>query len=162
MRLIKIRKTDRPKRLKLLVLNGPNLNLLGVREPNIYGRKTYSDLTAAIAAECKKRRIRVRFLQSNSEGVLVTAIQNAYRRFDGIIINPAAYTHTSVALLDAVKAVGIPTVEVHLSDVSVREDFRQVSFIRAAAEKTIMGKGIDGYLEAVAYLDEKYGGGAGQ
>ena len=100
----------------------------------------------------------MRFLQSNSEGILVTAIQNAYGKYDGIIINPAAYTHTSVALLDALKAVGIPTVEVHLSDVAKREDFRQVSYVRLYAEKTIMGKGIEGYLEAVAYLCETYGG----
>ena len=148
------------KTLKLLVLNGPNLNLLGLREPDIYGKKSYRDLAAAVKEECRKRGVRVRLLQSNSEAMLVTAIQKAYGKYDGIVINPAAYTHTSIALLDAVKAVGIPTVEVHLSDVSVREDFRQVSYIRLAAEKTIMGKGIDGYLEAVAYLDEKYGRGA--
>ena len=148
--------------LKLLVLNGPNLNLLGLREPDIYGKKSYRDLVAAVKEACRKRGIRVRLLQSNSEAVLVTAIQKAYGKYDGIVINPAAYTHTSIALLDAVKAVGIPTVEVHLSDVSAREDFRQVSYIRLAAEKAIMGKGIDGYLEAVAYLDEKYGRGANQ
>ena len=144
--------------MKILVLNGPNLNLLGLREPEIYGKGTYADLTRTVREECRRRGVRVRFLQSNSEGVLVTAIQNAYGKYDGIIINPAAYTHTSVALLDALKAVGIPTVEVHLSDVTKREDFRQVSYVRLYAEKTIMGKGIDGYLEAVAYLCENHGG----
>ena len=140
--------------MKLLVLNGPNLNMLGIREPEIYGRETYADLVGAVKAECRKRGIAVRILQSNSEAALVTAIQKAYRKYDGIIINPAAYTHTSVALLDAVKAVGIPTVEVHLSDVTKREDFRQISYIGLAAKKTIAGKGIAGYLEAVAFLAE--------
>ncbi len=106
--------------MKLLVLNGPNLNLLGIREPEIYGKRTYADLVRAVMDECRRREIGVKILQSNSEAVLVTAIQKAYRKYDGIIINPAAYTHTSVALLDAIKAVGIPTVEVHLSDVSAR------------------------------------------
>ena len=138
--------------MKLLVLNGPNLNLLGVREPDIYGKKTYADLVRAVKEECRRRGIGVKILQSNSEAALVTAIQKAYRKFDGIIINPAAYTHTSVALLDAVKAVGIPTVEVHLSDVAKREEFRKISYIGLAAKKTIAGKGIDGYLEAIAFL----------
>lgn len=138
--------------MKLLVLNGPNLNMLGIREPEIYGRETYADLVKAVKGECRRRGIAVRILQSNSEAALVSAIQKAYRKYDGIIINPAAYTHTSVALLDAVKAVGIPTVEVHLSDVSKREDFRQISYIRLAAKKTITGKGIAGYLEAIAFL----------
>lgn len=160
MKVTESKKNGRSKRLRLLVLNGPNLNLLGLREPDIYGKKTYADLIAAVRGECKKRGVRVRFLQSNSEATLVTAIQKAYGKFDGIVINPAAYTHTSIALLDAVKAVGIPTVEVHLSNVAAREDFRQVSYIRLAAEKTITGKGIDGYLEAVAYLDGKNRGGA--
>ena len=139
------------------VLNGPNLNFLGIREPNIYGKQTYADLLRAVRAECKKRGIRVSVVQTNEEGKLVTEIQKCYGKVDGIIINPAAYTHTSVAILDAVKAVGIPTVEVHLSDVSKREDFRQISYIRQAVELTVMGKGIDGYLEAIAYLDEHYG-----
>lgn len=139
------------------VLNGPNLNFLGIREPNIYGKQTYADLLAAVHAECKKRGIRVSVVQTNEEGKLVTEIQKCYGKVDGIVINPAAYTHTSVAILDAVKAVGIPTVEVHLSDVSKREDFRQISYIRQAAELTVSGKGIDGYLEAIAYLDEHYG-----
>ena len=138
--------------MKLLVLNGPNLNLLGVREPDIYGKKTYADLVRAVKAECRRRKIGVTIIQSNSEAALVTAIQKAYRKYDGIVINPAAYTHTSIALLDAVKAVGIPTVEVHLSDVSRREEFRKISYIGLAAKKTIAGKGIDGYLEAIAFL----------
>ena len=142
-----------------LVLNGPNLNLLGVREPDLYGRKTYTDLERAVRAECKKRGIRVRMVQTNSESRLVTEIQKAYRRVDGIVINPAAYTHTSVAILDAVKAVGIPTVEVHLTDIEEREDFRRVSYIRQAAVRTIIGKGFEGYLEAIRYLEERYGSG---
>ena len=140
--------------LKLLVLNGPNLNLLGLREPEIYGKQTYADLVSAVRAECKKRGIRARFLQTNSEGVLVTAIQNAYRKFDGIIINPAAYTHTSVALLDAVKAVGVPTVEVHLSDVNEREEFRKISYAGQACRKTFAGYGFEGYKMAILFLKE--------
>lgn len=140
--------------MKLLVLNGPNLNLLGIREPDIYGKKDYAELVRVVKAECKKRKIGVKILQSNSEAVLVTAIQKAYQKYDGLIINPAAYTHTSVALLDAIKAVGIPTVEVHLSDVSAREDFRKISYVGLAAKKTIAGKGFDGYLEAIAFFAE--------
>ncbi len=138
--------------MKLLVLNGPNLNLLGIREPDIYGKKTYADLVRAVKEECRRRNIGVKILQSNSEAALVTAIQKAYGKYDGIIINPAAFTHASVAWLDAVKAVDIPTVEVHLSDVSAREEFRKISYIGLAARKTIAGKGIDGYLEAVAFF----------
>lgn len=152
MKIVEIHKGAKPKKLRFLVLNGPNLNMLGVREPEIYGKRTYADLTATVRAECRRRGVKVRFLQTNSEGILVTAIQNAYGKFDGIVINPAAYTHTSVALLDAVKAVGIPTVEVHLSAVDRREDFRQVSYVGRAAVKTIAGKGFDGYLEAVDFL----------
>ena len=118
--------------MKILVINGPNLNLLGLREPDIYGRRTYSDLLEMIRAEAERLDIKVEFMQSNHEGVLVDAIQSAYWTADGIIINPGAYTHTSVALLDAVKAVGVPTVEVHISDPDTREDFRKVSYIRAA------------------------------
>ena len=140
--------------MKLLVLNGPNLNLLGIREPDIYGKESYAALVRAVKEECRRRAIGVKILQSNSEAALVTAIQKAYGKYDGIIINPAAYTHTSVALLDAVKAVGIPTVEVHLSDVSKREDFRKISYVGLAAKKTIAGKGIAGYLEAVAFFAE--------
>ena len=140
---------------RILVLNGPNLNLLGVREPGIYGVQTYADLVAMIEEKAKTLGVAVEVRQSNHEGVLVDWIQQALGQFDGIVINPAAYTHTSVALLDAVKAVGIPTVEVHISDVSKREDFRQVSYIRAACVKTIAGHGLQGYLEAMEALTEK-------
>ena len=139
--------------MKILVLNGPNMNMLGIRQPEIYGKTTYADLVAMLQAEADKLGIEISFFQSNHEGALVDAIQQAYfDKVDGIIINPAAYTHTSVALLDAVKAVGIPTVEVHISDVSKREDFRQVSYIRAACVKTIAGHGLQGYLEAMEVL----------
>ena len=140
---------------RILVLNGPNLNLLGVREPGIYGVQTYADLVAMIEEKAKVLGVAAEVRQSNHEGVLVDWIQQALGQFDGIVINPAAYTHTSVALLDAVKAVGIPTVEVHISDVSKREDFRQVSYIRAACVKTIAGHGLQGYLEAMEALTEK-------
>ena len=140
---------------RILVLNGPNLNLLGVREPGIYGVQTYADLVAMIEEKAKALGVAVEVRQSNHEGVLVDWIQQALGQFDGIVINPAAYTHTRVALLDAVKAVGIPTVEVHISDVSKREDFRQVSYIRAACVKTIAGHGLQGYLEAMEALTEK-------
>ena len=139
--------------MKILVLNGPNLNMLGIREPAIYGSGTYADLQALIRAHAAERQVDVSFFQSNHEGALVDAIQQAYDdKVDGIIFNPAAYTHTSVALLDAVKAVGIPTVEVHISDVSSREDFRQVSFVRAACVATVAGKGFAGYNEAMDIL----------
>lgn len=138
--------------MKLLVINGPNLNMLGVREPDIYGRRTYDDLISMIREHCESRGIEVTFFQSNHEGSLVDAIQSAYGTQDGIVINPGAYTHTSVALLDAVKAVGLPTVEVHISDVDSREEFRQISYIRLACVKTISGHGFEGYLEAADYL----------
>lgn len=138
--------------MKLLILNGPNLNLLGLREPSIYGREDYNALCNKIISYAEKRGVEVEIYQSNHEGELVDAIQKAYGRIDGIVLNPAAYTHTSVALLDAVKAVGIPTVEVHISDVSRREEFRQVSFVRAACIATIAGRGTDGYLEAMDLL----------
>ena len=141
--------------MQILVINGPNLNMLGVREPDIYGRETYKDLDEKIENHCAEREVTVEIFQSNHEGDLVDKIQSAFGIFDGIVINPAAYTHTSVALLDAVKAVGIPTVEVHISDVSKREDFRQVSYIRAACIKTIAGHGTDGYLEAIDFLLEE-------
>ena len=144
--------------MKILVLNGPNLNLLGLREPKIYGKGTYQELCSEIAEEAEKTGLAVDVFQSNHEGVLVDKIQEAYGVYDGIVINPAAYTHTSVALLDALKAVAIPTVEVHISDVSAREDFRQVSYVGKYAEKRIMGKGFAGYREAIAYLKENYGG----
>lgn len=138
--------------MNILVINGPNLNMLGTREPEIYGSATYSDLVAMITEEAQKMGVSVEFVQSNHEGALVDAIQQAYGRVDGIVINPAAYTHTSVALLDVVKAVGIPTVEVHISDPDQRESFRQVSFIRNACVTTVKGKGFAGYLEAMHIL----------
>lgn len=138
--------------MKILVINGPNLNLLGVREPQIYGFSTYADLVRLIEDRATALNIETEFFQSNHEGALVDAIQSAYQNADGIIINPAAYTHTSVALLDAVKAVGVPTVEVHISDPDTREEFRRTSFIRAACVATIKGKGLDGYIEALEYL----------
>ena len=141
--------------MKILVLNGPNLNMLGIRQPEIYGKTSYQDLVAMIQAEANSMGVEVSFFQSNHEGALVDAIQQAYfDKVDGIIINPGAYTHTSIAILDAVKAVGIPTVEVHISKVEEREDFRQISYIRTACAKTITGHGTDGYLEAIDYLIE--------
>ena len=141
--------------MKILVLNGPNLNLLGIREPGIYGSETYRDLLEKIAAHAQTRGVSVDFFQSNHEGALVDRIQEAYGNTDGIIINPGAYTHTSIALLDAVKAVGIPTVEVHISDVARREPFRSVSYIRTACVGSIIGHGTDGYLEAMDLLIER-------
>ena len=138
--------------MKILVINGPNLNMLGIREPHIYGSKTYADLCKLISDYCEKNGIEAEFYQSNHEGCLVDKIQEAYGKIDGIVINPGAYTHTSVALLDAVKTVGIPTVEVHISDPDTREDFRKVSYIRAACIATVKGKGFDGYIEAVDIL----------
>lgn len=138
--------------MNILVINGPNLNMLGIREPDIYGKSTYKDLCDLISDYADRKGITVKFFQSNHEGALVDEIQAAYQNFDGIVINPGAYTHTSVALLDAVKTVGIPTVEVHISAVENREDFRQVSFIRAACIKTITGLGFDGYLRAIDTL----------
>lgn len=140
--------------MKVLVINGPNLNMLGIREPEIYGNKTYKDLQDKIFDYCEKNGDYAEIYQSNHEGDLVDKIQSAYQKFDGIVINPAAYTHTSVALLDAVKSVGLPTVEVHISDVSTREDFRQISYIRKACIKTVMGLGFDGYLKAIDILKE--------
>lgn len=139
--------------MKILIMNGPNLNFLGIREPDIYGKATYQDLLDLIQKAADERGIEVSFYQSNHEGALVDRIQQAYYDgIDGIVINPGAYTHTSVALLDAVKSVGIPTVEVHISDVTTREDFRQVSYIRQACVGTVMGKGFDGYVEAMDML----------
>ena len=138
--------------MKILVINGPNINMLGIREPDIYGRENFDALCNNIKAHCQEKRIEVELYQSNHEGDLVDAIQASYGKIDGIVINPGAYTHTSIAILDAVKAVGIPTVEVHISDVSKREDFRQVSYIRKACVKTIAGHGIKGYIEAIDYL----------
>ena len=138
--------------MKILVINGPNLNMLGIREPDIYGKNTYADLCELITDYATKKGVEVKLFQSNHEGALVDEIQAAYGNFDGIVINPAAYTHTSVAILDAVKSVGIPTVEVHISAVETREDFRQVSFVRKACIKTITGLGFDGYLRAIDTL----------
>ncbi|MBR6620592.1 MAG: type II 3-dehydroquinate dehydratase [Clostridia bacterium] len=135
--------------MKILVINGPNLNMLGIREPHIYGSKTYADLCDMISEYCEEKEIQVEFYQSNHEGCLVDRIQEAYGNTDGIVINPGAYTHTSVALLDAVKTVGIPTVEVHISDPDEREDFRKISYIRQGCIATIKGKGFDGYIEAI-------------
>ena len=144
--------------MNILVLNGPNMNMLGIRQPEIYGRATYEDLVAMLTDEANTLGVEVSFFQSNHEGALVDAIQQAYfDGVDGIIINPAAYTHTSVALLDAVKAVGIPTVEVHVSDPDSREEFRHVSYIRAACVATIRGHGMPGYVEALRLLAEKLG-----
>lgn len=140
--------------MKLLVVNGPNINMLGVREPEVYGDGTYIDLCNLVDNYCREKNIEVEFFQSNHEGEIVDTIQNAYGNFDGIIINPAAYTHTSIAILDALKAVGIPTVEVHISDVSKREDYRQFSYIREYCKKSIIGFGFKGYLMAVDYLVE--------
>ena len=139
---------------KIYIINGPNLNMLGIREPDIYGKETYNTLIEKIEAYADKKGVAVKCYQSNHEGDLVDNIQFAYGIFDGIVINPAAYTHTSVALLDAVKSVGIPTVEVHISAVETREDFRQISFIRQACIKTITGLGFDGYLRAIDSLIE--------
>lgn len=141
--------------MKILVINGPNINMLGIREPEIYGSQTYGELVKMINAEAEKLDVEVKCVQSNHEGELVDIIQRAYGKADGIVINPAAYTHTSVALLDAVKAVGISTVEVHISNPDEREDFRKVSYIRSACVKTISGKGFEGYLEAIRYLSNK-------
>lgn len=143
--------------MKLLVINGPNLNMLGIREPDIYGRRTYDDLVSMIREHCESRGAAVTFFQSNHEGSLVDAIQSAYGTQDGIIINPGAYTHTSVALLDALKAVGLPAVEVHISDVDSREEFRQISYIRSACVMTISGHGFEGYLEAADHLMSLHG-----
>ena len=141
--------------MKIYVINGPNLNMLGIREPDIYGKTTYKDLVSLIEEHCAMRGVEAVIYQSNHEGDLVDKIQEAYLEgASGIVINPAAYTHTSVALLDALKAVSLPAVEVHISDVSAREDFRQVSYVRAAVKKTVSGKGIVGYLEAIDYLCE--------
>ena len=138
--------------MKLLVLNGPNLNMLGIREPEIYGKETYDDLCRMVKEHAEKRGIDVALYQSNHEGDLIDRIQMAYGEIDGIVFNPGGYTHTSVALCDAVKAVGIPTVEVHISDVASREDFRQVSYIRSACIATVAGHGLKGYLEAMDLL----------
>ena len=138
--------------MRILIINGPNINMLGVREPDIYGRTTYADLCAMIGDHAAESGTEVTIYQSNHEGDLVDAIQRAYGTQDAIIINPAAYTHTSVAILDALKAVALPAVEVHISDPDTREEFRRVSYVRSACVKTICGHGLNGYLEAIDYL----------
>lgn len=138
--------------MKLLIINGPNINMLGIREPGIYGKQDYATLLSLIDKTCRENSIEYEHYQSNHEGDIVDKIQSAYGKFDGIVINPAAYTHTSVAILDALKAVAIPTVEVHISDVSAREEFRHHSFVSLAAVKTIAGHGPHGYSEAILWL----------
>lgn len=144
--------------MKILVLNGPNINMLGIREPDIYGAGSYTDLLALLEQTATDEGITIDHFQSNHEGALVDRIQEAYGNYDGIVINPAAYTHTSIAILDALKAVGIPAVEVHISDVSTREDFRQISYTRLACCHTIMGHGIVGYREAILHLNKLING----
>ena len=142
--------------MKILVINGPNINMLGIREPDVYGKNTYADLLKLIEETAKMAGLEIDHFQSNHEGAIVDTIQDAYGKYDGIVINPAAYTHTSVAILDALKAVSIPAVEVHISDVDSREAFRQISYPGMYCEKTIKGQGIDGYRQAIIYLQEKY------
>ena len=141
--------------MKLFVINGPNLNLLGLREPTIYGAQTFAQLIEYIQTVCLREGIEVECFQSNHEGAIVDYIQDAYGKADGIVINPAAYTHTSIAILDALKAVHIPTVEVHISDVSKREAFRQISYAGMACEKSFIGLGLKGYEEAILYLKKR-------
>ena len=141
--------------MKLLIINGPNLNLLGLREPEIYGKQDYAALLDFLQASAEEAGVEIDCFQSNHEGAIVDAIQAAYGVFDGIIINPAAYTHTSVAILDALKAVALPAVEVHLSDVSLREDFRQISYAGMACQKTFMGLGFEGYRQAILFLKDR-------
>lgn len=141
--------------MKMLVINGPNLNMLGVREKELYGTQNYKELVKYVKAEAKKLQVTVKCMQSNLEGEIVTAVQKAYRKYDGILINAGGYTHTSVAILDALKAVSIPTVEVHLTDIQNREDFRKTSFIGLYAEKTVSGKGFQGYREGLEYLKNR-------
>lgn len=141
--------------MKILVINGPNLNMLGIREPELYGRNSYGSLCEFIKEACKNNETEI--FQSNHEGEIVDKIQSAYKKFDAIIINAAAYSHTSIAILDALKAVGLPAVEVHLTDISAREDFRGFSYVSLYAEKVVSGHGFGGYKEAADYLIEKYG-----
>ena len=138
--------------MKILVINGPNINLLGIREPEIYGKENYKSLILKIKRKAKERKVKVKFFQSNHEGKIVDKIQKARNRFDGILINPAAFSHTSVALLDALKAVNLPVAEVHISDVAKREEFRQTDYVSEIAIKTVCGKGTDGYTQALDYL----------
>ena len=140
--------------MKILVINGPNINMLGIREPDVYGKNTFDDLLGMLEETATELKIEVEQYQSNHEGDIVDKIQGAYGTVDGIVINPAAYTHTSIAILDALKAVGIPAVEVHISDVDAREPFRQISYAGLACCKTIKGHGLEGYREAICYLDQ--------
>ena len=142
--------------MKILVINGPNINMLGIREPGIYGKQTYTDLLQLLDQWAAEMGLEIEKFQSNHEGAIVDKIQAAYQKFDGIVINPAAYTHTSVAILDALKSVAIPAVEVHISNVDAREAFRQISYPGMYCEKTIKGQGLDGYRQAMVYLIEKY------
>ena len=144
--------------MKILVVNGPNLNMLGIREPSVYGNENYEDLCRLVKEHAENIGVETEIFQSNYEGAIVDKIQEAYGKFDGIVINPAAYTHTSVAILDALKAVSIPAVEVHISDVSKREAFRQISFVSYYCEKSIIGHGFKGYTEAMDYLKQKNSG----
>ena len=137
---------------KVLVINGPNINMLGIREPDVYGAKSYDDLLAFIAEAANESGVDVQCFQSNSEGAIVDEIQQAYGKFNGIVINPAAYTHTSIAIPDAIKAVGIPAIEVHLSDINKREPYRQISYTSEACETSIVGKGFEGYREAIRFF----------
>lgn len=143
--------------MKILVINGPNINMLGIREPGIYGKQTFADLLALIRQTAREEGLEIEQFQSNHEGAIVDKIQAAYGCVDGIVINPAAYTHTSVAILDALKSVSIPAVEVHISNVDAREAFRQISYAGMYCEKAIKGQGLDGYRQAILYLKEKYG-----
>ena len=143
--------------MKLLIVNGPNLNMLGIRERKLYGAQDYDALCDFLRAQAQRLNVEIELFQSNHEGAIVDAIQSAYGRMDGIVINPAAYTHTSVAILDALKAVSLPAVEVHLTDVNAREDFRRISYARLACETTFAGYGFDGYRMAMEYLAEKHG-----
>ena len=142
--------------MKILVINGPNINMLGIREPGVYGKQTFQDLLALLEETEEGLNVSITQFQSNHEGAIVDTIQSAYGCYDGIVINPAAYTHTSVAILDALKAVSIPAVEVHISDVDSREEFRRLSYPGLYCEKTIKGQGLDGYRQAITYLVEKY------
>ena len=142
--------------MKILVINGPNINMLGIREPGIYGKQTFADLLSLIETTAKEENLEIEQFQSNHEGAIVDKIQESYGKVDGIVINPAAYTHTSVAILDALKSVSIPAVEVHISNVDAREAFRKISYAGMYCEKTIKGQGLDGYRQAILYLKEKY------
>lgn len=142
--------------MRILIINGPNINMLGIRERDLYGKKTYKDLIKYIKNYVYNKDIEIEIYQSNSEGQIINKIQEAYSFYDGIVINPAAYTHTSIAILDALKSVNIPTVEVHLTDVDKREEFRKISYVSYFAKKTIKGEGFDGYIKAIKYLKENF------